>query len=48
VTNANWYPSGNQSSPLVYQGEVGAPNLCGGGQLRLDEGGTLSALMTIH
>jgi hypothetical protein len=48
VANASWYPSGNQSSPLVYQGEVAAPNLCAGGQLRLDKGGTFSALMTVH
>jgi uncharacterized repeat protein (TIGR01451 family) len=48
VTNSNWYPSGNQSSPLVYQGTVAAPNLCGGGQLRLDKGGTFSAFMTLH
>jgi 6-phosphogluconolactonase (cycloisomerase 2 family) len=47
VSNANWYPSGVQSSPLVYQGETAAPDLCGGGQLRLDQGGTFSAFMTI-
>jgi len=47
VTNANWYPSGNQSSPLVYQGEREVPNLCSGGQLSLKEGGTFSTVMTI-
>src|SRR5216683_572232 len=27
----SWYPSGDQSSSLVYQGSVTAPDLCGGG-----------------
>jgi hypothetical protein len=48
VTNANWYPSGNQSSPLVYQGEREVPALCGKGQLSLAEGGTFSSFFTIH
>jgi CSLREA domain-containing protein len=48
VTNANWYPSGNQSSPLVYQGEREVPALCGKGQLNLKEGGTFSTMMTLH
>jgi hypothetical protein len=52
VTNQNWYPSDEQSSPLVYQGAITAPNLCASGsgshELRLDQGGTFSAFMTIH
>ncbi len=48
VIDSNWYPSGNQSDPLVYQGSIAAPNLCAGGKLRLDQGGTFSAFMTIH
>jgi 6-phosphogluconolactonase len=47
VSDSSWYPSGEQSSPLVYQGQVAAPNFCGGGQLSLTEGGTFSASMTI-
>jgi hypothetical protein len=47
-SNSSWYPSGHQHSSLVYQGEIAAPNLCGGGQLRLDQGGAFSASMTIH
>lgn len=43
VTNDQWYPSGDQSSPLVYQGSIAVPNLCGGGELRLDQGGTFTA-----
>jgi hypothetical protein len=43
ITNSQWYPSGDQSSPLVYQGSVAVPNLCGGGQLRLNLGGKFTA-----
>ena len=43
VTSDQWYPSGDQHSPLVYQGSVTVPDLCGGGQLRLDQGGTFTA-----
>jgi hypothetical protein len=43
VTNSQWYPSGDQSSPLVYEGSVTVPDLCGGGQLRLNQGGTFTA-----
>ena len=43
VTNSQWIPSGDQSSPLVYEGSVTVPNLCGGGQLRLNQGGTFTA-----
>ncbi len=48
VTDSNWYPSGQQSSSLVYQGQIAVPDLCAGGVLRLDQGGTFSAFMTIH
>ena len=43
VTSGQWYPSGDQSSPLVYQGSTAVPDLCGGGQLRLNQGGTFTA-----
>ncbi len=43
VTSDQWYPSGDQSSPLAYQGSITVPDLCGGGQLRLDQGGTFTA-----
>jgi YVTN family beta-propeller protein len=45
VANDQWYPSGNQSSPLVYQGSVTVPDLCGGGPLSLAHGGTFSATL---
>jgi hypothetical protein len=47
VIDSAWYPSGSQSSPLVYQGSAPAPDLCGGGMLRLDQGGTFSAFLSI-
>ena len=46
VTNSAWYPSGDQHSPLVYQGSVSVPDLCAGGQVRLNSGGTFSATVS--
>jgi hypothetical protein len=43
VTSDQWYPNGDQNSPLAYQGSIAVPSLCGGGQLRLDQGGTFTA-----
>jgi hypothetical protein len=43
VTGSEWVPSGDQHSPLVYQGSVTIPDVCSGGQVRLDKGGTFSA-----
>jgi hypothetical protein len=40
-----WYPSGDQHSPLVYQGSVVVPDLCGGGLITLKQGGTFSAVL---
>jgi hypothetical protein len=42
-TDSQWYPSGDQSSPLTYEGSITVPDLCSGGQLRLDKGGTFTA-----
>ena len=44
-TNA-WYPSGDQSSPLVYEGSASVPDLCGGGQVSLSSGGTFTATLS--
>jgi hypothetical protein len=41
--SSSWFPSGDQSSPLVYQGSVAVPDLCNGGLVRLQSGGTFSA-----
>jgi hypothetical protein len=46
VTSDQWYPSGDQSSPLVYQGSIAVPDLCFGGQLRLNQGGTFTATVS--
>ena len=35
-------PSGDQKSALTYQGSGVIPDACGGGQVRLDKGGTFS------
>lgn len=43
VTNDQWIPSGDQNSALVYPASITVPDLCGGGQLRLDKGGTFTA-----
>jgi hypothetical protein len=41
--NSAWFPSGDQSSPSVYEGSLAVPDLCSGGLLRLQSGGTFSA-----
>jgi len=46
VVGSAWYPSGDQHSPLVYQGSVIVPDLCGGGQVRLQQGGTFTATVS--
>lgn len=46
VTGSQWYPSGDQSSPLVFQGSITVPDLCAGGQLRLNQGGTFTATVS--
>jgi hypothetical protein len=45
VTKSGWNPSGDQQSPLVWQGTFVMPNFCNGGQVRLDKGGTFTANM---
>ena len=38
-----WYPSGDQSSSLVYQGSITVPDLCNGGDVDLAHGGIFTA-----
>jgi hypothetical protein len=42
ANSSSWYPSGDQHSPLVYEGAVAVPDLCGGGSIRLAAGGTFT------
>lgn len=42
----DWVPSGDQHDDLVYQGSIQVPDLCNGGDLRLNEGGTFFAYVT--
>lgn len=46
LAGSQWYPSGGQSSPLVYQGSAAVPDLCGGGSLDLAQGGTFTATLS--
>jgi uncharacterized repeat protein (TIGR01451 family) len=39
----SWYPSGDQSSSLVYQGSVAAPDLCAGGVMSAASGAKFQA-----
>lgn len=48
VTDQSWYPSGDQRSSLVFEGSLAVPDLCGGGQVRLDKGGTFSAVVLLN
>ena len=43
LLGSEWTPSGDQRSPLVFQGEITVPDLCDGGRVRLDKGGTFTA-----
>lgn len=47
VTGSGWYPSGDQKSPLVWQGSGTMPNFCNGGQVRLDKGGTFRGVFQV-
>jgi len=40
ANSSQWLPSGDQHSPLVYQGSTAVPDLCAGGQMTLKKGGT--------
>jgi phospholipase C len=46
ITGSQWYPSGAQSSSLVYQGSISVPALCGpAGAISLATGGTFTAIL---
>jgi hypothetical protein len=46
TSGATWYPSGNQSSSLVYQGSISVPNICNGGKVSFQNGGTFTATIS--
>ena len=39
----DWFPSGDQSSLASYEGAASVPDLCGGGKVSLQQGGTFTA-----
>ncbi len=43
LNSSSWYPSGNQQDPSVYQGQTTIPDLCGGGSMSVEQGGTFNA-----
>jgi hypothetical protein len=43
ASSSAWYPSGDQHSSLVYQGSITVPDVCHGGVVRLQQGGTFVA-----
>ena len=46
TNGGTWYPSGDQSSSLVYQGSISVPNLCNGGNVSFQNGGTFTATIS--
>jgi hypothetical protein len=43
-SNSNWYPSGSQSDPSVYQsGPISVPPACGTSSVSFAKGGTFTA-----
>jgi hypothetical protein len=46
TNGGNWYPSGDQSSSLVYQGSISVPNVCNGGDVDFQNGGTFTATIS--
>jgi hypothetical protein len=46
TNGGTWYPSGDQSSSLVYQGSISVPNICIGGKVSFQNGGTFTATIS--
>jgi hypothetical protein len=40
ANNSAWFPSGDQSNAVTYQGSLTVPDVCNGGLVRLQHGGT--------
>jgi hypothetical protein len=45
-SSSAWFPSGVQSSPLVYQGSTSVPDVCSGGLVSFQPGGTYSTTVS--
>jgi hypothetical protein len=43
VNSTAWYATGDQHNAAAYQGSITVPNLCNGGLVRLQQGGTFTA-----
>jgi hypothetical protein len=43
TNGGQWFPSGNQSSSLVFQGSISVPDVCHGGKVSFQNGGTFTA-----
>jgi hypothetical protein len=43
VNSTAWYATGDQHNAAAYQGSITLPNLCNGGLVRLQQGGTFTA-----
>ena len=48
LDNNSWNPSSNKNDPATYQGTGTVPDLCGGGQVKLNQGGSFSAFITLN
>jgi len=46
LNSTAWYPSGDKNSSLVYQGSTTVPDLCNGGPVSLQKGGTFRSWIT--
>jgi trimeric autotransporter adhesin len=46
TNGGDWYPSGDQSSSLVYQGSISVPNVCNGSDVDFQNGGTFTATIS--
>jgi hypothetical protein len=47
VFDSSWIPTEDSVASIGYQGTVTVPNACGGGQVRLDKGGTFTAQLLL-
>ena len=46
TNGGSWFPSGDQSSSLVYQGSISVPDVCNGGNVSFQNGGTFTATIS--